>query len=258
LLLNSSTCKCTLQILNDWNILVAEHLLYKVVSMVSSRFALSACLALTLTGFLAPGSEAQYNQPYGGQNYANGNNGNGAFYQPQPMQQPMQQMTQPVQAMDNGGGRRTDPALLKTWFARYDQVRRQAQMSPTQRRQADNMMSQGLSMFVPGDEKLAGQKLLTDLVNKYTVAINQLKQLPVYSETNQLHHGYYQYFTDARVLFSDYLKVQNEPFAKDPNTGERLIAQIVRRKASLAELEANVKNLDSSLRSRLGIKAYQY
>jgi len=222
--------------------------------MVSSRIALCASLALTLSGF-ALSSEAQYNQPYGGQS-------NGGFYQPdyqpQPMQQPVQQMAQPPQSMDNGAGRRTDMALIKTWFAKYDQVRRQAQMTPAQRRQADDMMSKGLSMFVPGDEKLAGQKLLTDLVNKYTVAINQLKMLPAYPETNQLHRGYYQYFSDARVLFSDYLKVQNEPFAKDPNTGERLIGQIVRRKQSLAELEANVKNLDQGLRNRFGIKAYQY
>lgn len=156
------------------------------------------------------------------------------------------------------GKPQTDPALIKRWFAAYDQVRRQAQMTPNERRQADAMLSKGLSMFVPGDEKLAGQKLLTGLIGKYQQAMAQMKQLPLYPETEKLHRGYFQYFSDARNLFSDYIRVQNEPFAKDPNTGERLIGQIVVRKANLTDLEANVKALDAQLRGGFGIAPYRY
>ncbi len=152
----------------------------------------------------------------------------------------------------------TDPAMIKRWFASYDQVRRQAQMTPSERQQADGLMSRGLSMFVPGEEKLAGQKLLNSLVAKYSLAIDQMKQLPLFPETEQLHRGYYQYFSDARALFSDYLKVQNDPLAKDPNTGERLLGKVLQRKVALTELEGNVKNLDSELRNRLGLAPYRY
>ncbi|HMW88405.1 MAG TPA: hypothetical protein PKN86_05855 [Candidatus Obscuribacter sp.] len=168
----------------------------------------------------------------------------------------------PGQEMASGyqtqGRAQTDPALIKRWFAAYDQVRRQAQMTPSERRQADAMLSKGLSMFVPGDEKLAGQKLLSGLIGKYQQAMGQMKQLPLYPETEKLHRGYYQYFSDARNLFSDYIRVQNEPFAKDPNTGERLIGQIVVRKANLTDLESNVKALDAQLRGGFGIAPYRY
>lgn len=203
-------------------------------------------LGLTLGGTLGEPTYAQYpNNNYqpqpqynqGGQNYQNGQN---------------------YQFNQGGGQNATDPALLKQWFSRYDAVRRQAQMTPLEKQQADGLLSKGLSMFVPGDEKLAGQKLLTGLVGKYNVAINQMKGLPLYPETSQLHRGYYQYFNDAKNLFSDYLLVQNDPLAKDPRTGERLLGKIVTRKASLTDLEGNIKNLDSNLRSQLGVPPYRY
>src|SRR5688572_7320312 len=41
------------------------------------------------------------------------------------------------------------------WFGQYDQIRRQAQMSPAERQQADSLMSRGLSILVPGENKIA-------------------------------------------------------------------------------------------------------
>lgn len=203
-------------------------------------FALT--LGLALGGALAEPTFAQY---------PNNN------YQPQPQYQ-YNQGGQNYQSNQGGGQNATDPALLKQWFSRYDAVRRQAQMTPREKEQADGLLSKGLSMFVPGDEKLAGQKLLTGLVSKYNVAINQMKGLPLYPETSQLHRGYYQYFNDAKNLFSDYLLVQNDPLAKDPRTGERLLGKIVTRKASLTDLEGNIKNLDNNLRNQIGVPPYRY
>lgn len=155
------------------------------------------------------------------------------------------------------GGTATNPAQIKQWFSRYDIVRKQAQMSPSEKEQADNLLSQGLSVFVPGPNKTQAQKLLTGLVSKYQIAINQMKAMPLYPETSQLHRGYYQYFTDARALFSDYLRVQDNLMVKDERTGKSIMPQLLARKANLESLEQQVKQLDGELRGQFGIAAYR-
>lgn len=152
----------------------------------------------------------------------------------------------------------TDANSLKSWFARYDQVRRQAQMTPVERGKADNLLSNGLAVFVPGEEKNQAQKLLRGLVAKYQVAVNEMKLLPLYPETEQLHRGYYQYFNDARALFNDYLRVQDNIMVKDERTGKSLMSELMQRKANLENLEHQVKDLDQNLRNQLGIQPYRY
>ncbi len=160
-------------------------------------------------------------------------------------------------AAPSSGGAATNPAQIKQWFSRYDVVRKQAQMSPSEKEQADNLLSQGLSVFVPGPNKTQAQKLLTGLVSKYQVAGNQMKALALYPETSQLHRGYYQYFTDARALFSDYLRVQDNLMVKDERTGKSIMPQLMARKASLEALEQQVKQLDGELRAQFGVAPYR-
>jgi len=151
----------------------------------------------------------------------------------------------------------TDPAMLKDWFAKYDQVRRQAQMSPVERSRADDILSHGLQILVPGPEKLDAQKLLTNLVAKYDRACNQLKQLRLYPETGNLHREYFKYFSDAKNLFSDYLRVQGNIMAKDQQ-GNSIMAGLMSRKQQLETTEQQAKATDSALRNRLGIAPYQF
>ncbi|HEY9715346.1 MAG TPA: hypothetical protein V6C72_17875, partial [Chroococcales cyanobacterium] len=86
----------------------------------------------------------------------------------------------------------TPEAKIKDWFSKYDQVRRDAQMNPQERQRADNLMSKGLSIIVPGEEKTITQNLLSSLVARNGKAAEQLKLLPVYPETKALHLGYYK------------------------------------------------------------------
>ncbi len=165
-----------------------------------------------------------------------------------PMQQPMQMQSQMQQ---------TNPNDLRRWFGRYDQVRRDAQMTPQERKKADGLMSKGLSIFVPGEEKVSTQALLSKLVAKYNTACEQMKQLELYPETKQLHLGYYRYFNDARGLFSDYIKVQENPLVKDQN-GAVLAGGLLQRKQNLEFLDQNNKALDGQLRNQLGVAPYQY
>jgi hypothetical protein len=105
-------------------------------------------------------------------------------------------------------------------------------------------LSQGLSVFVPGPNKTQAQKLLTGLVDKYQVAIVKMKAMPLYPETEKLHRGYYQYFSDAKTLFSDYLRVQDNLMVKDEH-GKGIMPQLMARKANLESLEMQIKQLDS-------------
>ncbi len=151
----------------------------------------------------------------------------------------------------------TDAKVLQDWFARYDQVRRAAQMNPKERARADALLSKGLSIVIPGDEKIATRKLLTSLVARYDQAIDGMKRLPLLPETTALQRGYYQYFLEARALFGDYLKVQDNLFAKDP-TGTPIAASLMPRKQRLESIDGGNKVLDGRLRATYGVAAYQY
>jgi hypothetical protein len=151
---------------------------------------------------------------------------------------------------------RSSSQQLRQWFSSYDMVRKQAQMTPVEKDRADNLLSQGLSVFVPGPNKTQAQKLLTGLVEKYQVAIGRMKAMPLYPETEKLHRGYYQYFSDAKTLFSDYLRVQDNLMVKDEN-GKGIMPQLMARKANLESLEMQIKQLDSELRGQFGIAPYR-
>lgn len=169
---------------------------------------------------------------------------------------PSGQMGMSQANMMNRGG-----SNILEWFHRYDNVRRQAQMSPAEKARADGLMSKGmggLGAMLAGDEKMVTQNLLTKLVGKYQTAAEQMKALPLFRETEQLHRGYYQYFSDARQLFSDYLRVQSNLFAMDETTGKPVAGLLMGRKQNLEQLDMNNKALDEQLRQQFNIPPYRY
>jgi hypothetical protein len=156
------------------------------------------------------------------------------------------------------GTRATPIAQIKDWFNKYDAIRRQAQMNPQQRAKADAMLSKGLAIVMPGPDKQESAGLFQLLEQKNANADTQLKNLPLYPETEQLHRGYHQYFHDTASLFADYLQVQNNLMTPDPATGKPLMTSLLGRKKMLEELDFNNKNLDADLRNRFRIAPYQY
>ncbi len=158
----------------------------------------------------------------------------------------------------NTDGQPHNLATIRNWFNCYDQIRRQAQLSPAERQRADQIMSKGLSIFMPGADKALAQNLMTELVSRYEIAAQQMSQLQIISATEQLHRAYYQYFIDAKNLFSDYLKLQSDLMAVDQNTGQPIASGLVERKENLSMLDQNNKILDERLRQQYGIQSYQY
>ncbi len=211
-------------------------------------------IVIALAACLSPASHGQsgYGGYDGGQNVGASYGSRGyPSYPAYPAQQKgAQQKGAQPQQQDSGR-----PAQ---WFARFDQIRRQAQMTPSERQQADKLLSRGMSAILPGPEKIAARNMLTSLTAKYNTATNQLKQLPMINETKELHRGYYQYFNNARMLFSDYLRVQDNLFVADPQTGQPLAGQLMQRKEALEELNSQIKSLDKRLRDQLDVADYKY
>lgn len=178
---------------------------------------------------------------------------------PQNFQQPAGAQSQPQSQPQVQPEQRpaTDPGLIAEWFGKYDQIRRQAQMNPQEKTRANELLSKGLSIIIPGQEKETTRKLLGSLVSRYQTASEQMKLLPLYHETEQLHRGYYQYFSTAGALFADYLKVQGNILVPDAS-GNPLASSLMPRKQGLESLEQQVKALDGNLRARFGIAAYRY
>ncbi|MGD9680007.1 MAG: hypothetical protein AB7W16_02380 [Candidatus Obscuribacterales bacterium] len=216
-----------------------------LAALASSLVSISGEAAWSQQGYM-PGPGQFQGQPNGQLAPANQQS-----FQPPPnqaeSQQESQQETRPA----------TEPKLIAEWFGRYDQIRRQAQMNPQEKNRANELLSKGLSIIIPGQEKETTRKLLTSLVSRYQTASEQMKLLPLYHETEQLHRGYYQYFTSAGALFSDYLKVQGNILVPDAS-GNPLASTLMPRKQGLENLEQQVKALDGNLRARFGIPAYKY
>ncbi|HEY9684039.1 MAG TPA: hypothetical protein V6C86_20825 [Oculatellaceae cyanobacterium] len=155
-------------------------------------------------------------------------------------------------------GQQTPIAKIKSWFAKYDDIRRQAQMNPTERAKADTLLAKGISIVMPGADKVESAQLFQVLESKNSQAADQMKQLALYPETADLHKGYFKYFSDAASLFGDYLRVQNNIMTTDPVTGKPLMGQLLNRKKNLEDLDAANKAMDADLRNQFGIPPYRY
>lgn len=220
----------------------------------------------------SPGDQGQSWQPgqyapqpaYYGQSQGQGGyqNGQGQFYPATPQQQQGQMMQSPGNSLAARPAAKQAPAKgamsVNQWFHAYDQIRHQAQMSPSERQRADALMSRGLSVLIPGDEKAATKALLYNMVVRYQKACQDLRALPQLAQTSTLHHAYYNYFATAGQLFSDYVRVQNNLFITDAATGQPLASSLLQRKQMLESFEHQCKQLDAQVRQQYGIAAYPW
>lgn len=201
-------------------------------------------------GFTAPGYEQSppwmQRPDQGGYYQYQQNAGMPLGAQPQGLPQAASRSLNPKQA-----------AKIYSWFLRYDEIRRRAQMNPIEKQQSDSLLSRKLSLFMPGQDKVAAKEILTNLARRYQQAAAELQALPMVSETVPLQRLYFQYFDTAMRLFSDYLRVQDNLLAVD-ESGQPIAAQLLQRKVALENLERACKDLDAQTRAAYGVSAYVY
>lgn len=141
----------------------------------------------------------------------------------------------------------TKPSPLRTlsvreWFDRYDQIRRDAEMT-----MADKWQSMLLQAKKPEAKNAA---LATRMSTKYSRALSEMKRLGSTPETKALQVGYIEYFTSARQLFEDYLVAQNTvPFSNQ---------SLVPTKKKLELLDRKNKMIDDALRREYIIKKHRH
>ena len=133
-------------------------------------------------------------------------------------------------------------SAVRDWFAIYDQIRRDAEMTTGEKLQA---------MHLNADKpQKKNAELASKMLAKYTTALSAMKQLSPIAETRELQERYTEYFSKASQLFSDFVDAQT----KDPYPTESLAAS---RKELEAFDKAN-KILDKDLRLKYSISKHRH
>jgi hypothetical protein len=150
---------------------------------------------------------------------------------------------------------------IADWFQQYDLIRKNAQMSDTERFQSKRLLTEGAAASLFGqqslEDKQAAARLLSKMVDRYQRACTAMNSLSQVNETKKLHKGYADYFASAGGLFADYLKIQGNLLARDAS-GTPIFAQLTQRKAALEQLDLTNKELDAKLRSKYSIAPFPY
>lgn len=131
---------------------------------------------------------------------------------------------------------------VTNWFAAYDQIRRDAEMS-----MRDKVQARSLSASKPSKKNV---ELASRMLEKYTIALAAMKELTPVPETKDLHDGYTEYFGQARELFSDFIVEQE----KVPFSNQKLVSA----KKKLEELDSKNKMLDKELRQKFNIPKHKH
>ena len=141
-----------------------------------------------------------------------------------------------------------EPADVHSWFAQYDAIRRHARMSLMEKLQSRhhlfNMVFNPMSLF-----NNEARPLLNRMIEKYGVAIEQMRALKSIKETAELREGYTQYFEDARKLFIDICEAQG----KSSEMRRKILPELMQRKRQLEALDQRNKQLDARLRRQYDI-----
>jgi|GEM_PF-1468506 hypothetical protein len=131
---------------------------------------------------------------------------------------------------------------VEEWFNRYDQIRRDAEMT-----MGDKLQSLLLAAKKPEKKNAA---LASRMIAKYTTSLSELEKLESIPETRELQQGYIEYFRTARQLFSDYLDAQKAV----PFTNQSLRPT----KKRLEELDKKIKKIDANLRKQYRVTKHRH
>jgi hypothetical protein len=133
-------------------------------------------------------------------------------------------------------------SAVKDWFDKYDQIRRDAEMTTGEKWQAMRLNSD------KPQKKNAG--LASKMLAKYTAAHSAMKQLSPIPETRELQERYTEYFSKASQLFSDFVDAQT----KVPYPSESLSSG----RKELEVFDKSNKILDKDLRTKYSISKHKH
>ena len=136
------------------------------------------------------------------------------------------------------------------WFKKYDQIRRDAELTLAEKFQTMSFLDKNL------DGKTAlrkrDQELVARMNAKYAKADEAMKNLQPVSEVKELQEGYSNYFRQVHHVFTRYVK---DSTGCDANTPHSTVQE---QRSALEELDSKNKKLDAQLRSKYGIAKHKH
>lgn len=146
----------------------------------------------------------------------------------------------------------SDNRAVSDWFRQYDRIRKNAQMSPEDKSLSRKLLGKGLNPLASDEDRSAARTLVTKMVSKYAVALNEIHRLRPIPQTRSLQSGYTRFFSEAHDLFTTYLSLQNNLFGSKKGNCKTMIE----KKHVLDDLDHQNKDLDEQLRKRYNIPAF--
>jgi hypothetical protein len=128
------------------------------------------------------------------------------------------------------------------WFKKYDQIRREAEMSLADKFQA--------LLMATGDPGKRAFNLASRMSTKYKRALAEIKKLKPEPETKDLQEGYTEYFVKARQVLEEHLAPDSPTRISNKSLEE------VRK--NLEELDHKNKQLDDDLRKEFHIPKHRH
>ncbi|MBX9687720.1 MAG: hypothetical protein K2X27_13525 [Candidatus Obscuribacterales bacterium] len=147
---------------------------------------------------------------------------------------------------------------VKSWFAKYDQIRQEAEMEASESKQAKELLNKGIFVLLPGFGRFSAQKLLKAQITRYERAAKEIGSLNAPPETKELQSKYQKFFQESHDLFVESSHIINNPL--NPLARFRhlnLEKSLKKRKEELSMLELECKDIDHKLRLQYQITAYK-
>lgn len=140
----------------------------------------------------------------------------------------------------------SNPAVTE-WFAKYDQIRSDAEMATGEKLKYGTAMKKALK----SDAKLspAAAEFLKRMAAKYAAASTALGALTPPPETRDLQEGYIKYFRDMEKTFTD---------GSNEETGAAKTDARSANKERIEALNNANKKLDENLRKKFGIPKHKH
>jgi len=141
----------------------------------------------------------------------------------------------------------SNPAVTE-WFAKYDQIRRDAEMATSEKLKYGSAMKKALNA---GAKVSPGTKeFMKRMSSKYEAASAAMSALTPTPETKELHDGYLQYFDEMGKSFS-------AACASEENADSADSAAKSETKDRIEALDNANKKIDAKLRQRFGIPKHK-
>jgi len=138
------------------------------------------------------------------------------------------------------------PQSIADWFKKYDQIRRNAEMTLGEKLQMRSIVDKGLNGV---KQTKSNSALAQRMISKYAQAGSAMQNLAAVAETKELQDGYAHYFVDAEQLIKECLESQ-------PNDSGKPVPAAMR--TSLEQLDRKNKELDACLRKKYGIVRHRH